>query len=578
LRPVWATTISVLGAGGILFGSILGFEHGTSFPWLIAVAVQLPVAWLGSILFHFVDWYSTRKRLEAAKRIADAKIREQAALIDKAHDAIFVQDMNGRVLYMNPSAERVYGWSLDEVQKNGVMDKILGSDKGKVSEARAATVSQGEWNGELQQQNRADERIIVASRWTLIRDDAGQPHALLIINSDITEKKQLEEQFLRTQRMETIGSLAGGMAHDLNNALSPIMMGVQLLRRRSEDEESLRLLGLMESSTYRGAEMVRQILLFARGKDGDMQRLSIAPLVAEIEKIARETFPKSITVESYLPADIWPVRGNPTQLHQVLLNLCVNARDAMPQGGRLTLAADNTELSAQEAAALPEVAPGAFVSLMVSDTGTGIPAEIVAKIFQPFFTTKGEGKGTGLGLATVQRIVKNLGGFVRLESVPGQGTTFEILLPRAAETEPVATLAAIEKLPRGNSEWILVADDEQAIREVLGEGLAAYGYKVLLAANGQEALDMFRKNPAIALFITDSEMPVMDGARAVAGLRELRPDLPVIRMAAEDPEASGTSQNVILLKKPFSIEQILVAIAQRLASPLKSPSATLGKL
>ncbi|HEY2950964.1 MAG TPA: CHASE2 domain-containing protein, partial [Verrucomicrobiae bacterium] len=387
LRPIPATATALSGAAVTLGLALYAFSRGVWFPWLIAAAAQIPTALAGAVLFHSVEWYRTRRRLEAAKRVADAKIREQAALIDKAHDAILVQDIGGCVLYANPSAERLYGWKLADLQSDGAVAELFSPDSAGAATARSAAIAQGEWNGELRQQTRAGQIVTVASRWTLIRDEAGQPKALLLINSDVTEQKQLEAQFLRTQRMNTIGTLAGGMAHDLNNALAPILMGVQLLRRKGGDEESSRLLGFMETNTNRGAEMVRQVLLFARGRGGEFQRLELGPLVKELEKMVRETFPKNIAVETFLPADLWPVRGNPTQLHQVLLNLCVNARDAMPAGGRLSFAADNVELTAAEAATIPEATPGPFVSLLVSDTGTGMTAEVRARIFEPFFTT-----------------------------------------------------------------------------------------------------------------------------------------------------------------------------------------------
>jgi signal transduction histidine kinase/CheY-like chemotaxis protein len=425
-------------------------------------------------------------------------------------------------------------------------------------------LAQGEWNGELRQQTRTGEIVTVASRWTLIRDDAARPQALLLINSDITEQKQLEVQFLRTQRMNTIGTLAGGMAHDLNNALAPILMGVQLLRRKTnDDDESRRMLALIEANTHRSADMVRQVLLFARGRGGEFERLELGPLVKELERLVRETFPKNISVETYLPRDLWPVRGNPTQLHQVLLNLCVNARDAMPSGGRLSFASDNVELGAAEAAAIPNATPGQYVSLLVSDAGTGMPPEVRARIFEPFFTTKGEGLGTGIGLATVLRIVKSHAGFLRVESEPGQGTTFEIFLPRATEAILTATAARPIELPRGNGELVLVVDDEQAVRDLVAESLSTQGYRVLTAANGAEAVALFRQHASkVRLLITDSGMPVLGGAGTISALRQQQPDLPVILASGEAGAEDSHRANVALLRKPFSLEELLIAVGQ----------------
>ncbi len=567
LRPIPATISAFAGAGVVLGLAGFGFSRGVWVPWLIVSGAQIPAALGGSVLFYSVEWYRARKRYEAAKRIADAKIREQAALIDKAHDAILVQDLHGMITYANPSAERLYGWKLGELQRDDACDEMFSPDAAAAKAARATALKDGEWNGELRQQTKSGAVVIVASRWTLIRDDAGQPKALLFINDDITEKKQLEAQFLRTQRMNTIGTLAGGMAHDLNNALAPILMGTQLLRRKATDDETRDLLGLMETSTHRGADMVRQVLLFARGRGGESERIHLGALVQELENMVHETFPKNIAVTAFLPDDLWPVLGNPTQLHQVLLNLSVNARDAMPEGGKLSIVADNVELTEAEAVAIPEGKPGEFVSLLVSDTGTGMPPEVRAKIFEPFFTTKGEGegKGTGIGLATVLRIVRAHGGFLRVESEAGQGTAFEVFLPRAPEAVPVEAIEAVKGLPRGAGELLLVADDEKAIRELVAAELTAFGYRVLTATNGAEAVAQFRQHAGeVRLFITDSAMPVMDGHQAVAELRKLKPGLPVILTSGE---ADAAKTDGVVVSKPFALEELLTAIQRILAAP-----------
>jgi len=565
LRPAPGTAVALAGAGLALGASLVAFDRGTWFPWLIVSGAQIPVALGGSVLFHSLEWYRARKRYEAAKRIADAKIREQAALIDKAHDAILVRDLNGAIIYANRSAERLYGWSTVELQHGGAVGELFSPDPEAARVARTAAIKDGEWNGELQQQTKSGRVVIVASRWTLILDEAGQPRELLLINSDITEQKDLEQQFLRTQRMNTIGTLAGGMAHDLNNALAPILMGAQLLRRKAKDDDSRELLGMMEASTHRGADMVRQVLLFARGRGGEFERLELGALVKELEKMVRETFPKNVQVDSFLPGDLWPVRGNPTQLHQVMLNLFVNARDAMPDGGKLSFVADNVELTAAEACAIPEGQPGEYVSLLVSDTGTGMPPEVRARIFEPFFSTKGEGRGSGIGLSTVMRIVKSHGGFMRVESEVGQGTAFEAFLPRAADAVPVETAAAAAHLPRGHGEVILVADDEIAIRELIATELASFGYRVLKATHGVEALALFRQHAdEVRLFITDGAMPVMSGLQAIIELRKLKPGLPVILTSAE--ACVGAPDGVVAVAKPFALEELLVAIERSLKS------------
>ena len=596
LRPIPATFVAGAGAGVTLAVALAGFSGGVCFPWLVVSAVQIPAALFGSWLWQFQEWFRTRRKLEAARHIADAKIREQAALLDKAHDAILVQRLDGKILYANPSAEKLFGRYATTTAGPPASSapswlELFSADAATVEKARATALKDGEWNGEIKLQTASGGIVIAASRWTLIRDEANQPSALLLISSDITEQKNLEQQFLRTQRMNTIGTLAGGMAHDLNNALAPVLLGAQLLRRKATDEEDKKLLTLIETSTNRGADMVRQVLLFARGRGGESTRLELGALIQELEKIVRETFPKNITVETFIPRDLWPVQGNLTQIHQVLLNLCVNARDAMPDGGKLSLIADNVELTVEEMKQIQgetwkhstsidsskpaqpsalgvecsalNVSPSKFVSVSLSDTGTGMSSEVQAKMFEPFFTTKGEGQGTGIGLATVVRIVKSHGGFLRVESEVSRGTSFEIFLPCASETPAIAAVATVEELPRGQGELILLADDEQALGELVASELREYGYRVLTAANGLEAVTLFRQHAdEVRLFITDHSMPVMSGAAAIAEIRKLRQDLPVILASGE--AGAAPVENALELGKPFALAELLNAVSRSL--------------
>jgi len=566
LRPIPATLVAAAGVG-VTVGAvtILFRQSNVWFPWLVIVAVQTPVALGGSVLFNSIEWYLTRRRLEAAKRVADARIREQAALIEKAHDAILVRGLDGKTTYVNPSAERLFGWPADELLNGSATEVFVDAP---ATDARRLAMERGEWNGELRQRARSGAMLTLESRWTLLRGEAGEPKGLLIISSDVTEKKQLEAESMRMQRMEAVGALAGGMAHDLNNALAPILMGTQLLRRDAKDDNSKRILSLMESSTRRGADMVRQVLLFARGKQGDFERVDVRPIVKEMEKLARDTFPQNITVSAQVAEDLWPVRGNATQLHQVLLNLCVNARDAMAMGGSLSVAADNVALDDVAARAIPDGRPGDFVVLMVSDTGSGMPPEVTAKIFEPFFTTKPEGKGTGLGLSTSTRIVKAHEGFFSVQSQVSDGTTFEVYLPRLSEVASEAATCAVEA-PRGRGQLILIADDEEGVRELLRRSLEDHGYRVRAAANGAEAVSQFREHSAeVMLLITDQSMPVMDGARAIATIRETRADLPVIVLSGDGESNEGSASDgkpVERLFKPVELEALLRAVSQALA-------------
>lgn len=560
-RPVPASLLALAAVIALTALAIGLFVYdGIWFPWLIGAAVQVPMALGGSILHHSLEWYRTRRRLEAAKRVADARIREQAALIEKAQDAILVTDLEGRVTYANPAAEHLCGSALERLRGRKV-DELFAADA--VAGARRSTINLGEWRGELGRDDSSSRPLRIESRWTLLRDPSGQPHGLLLINTDVTEKKQLEAEANRMQRMEALGALAGGMAHDLNNALAPILMGAQLLRRDSKDENTRRVLSLMESSTRRGADMVRQVLLFARGRRGELEPLNASPLVKEMEKLARDTFPKSISVSGHIATDLWPVLGDATQLHQVLLNLCVNARDAMPAGGTLALSADNVTLNAADAATIPGAAPGEFVVLMVSDTGTGMSAEVKARLFEPFFTTKPEGQGTGLGLSTTARIVKAHGGFMAVQSAPGEGTTFEVYLPRQSSVTQGEQVEVLPDLPRGRGQLILVADDDAAVRELLRRSLLEFDYKVETATNGAEAVAFLREHRAgVALVICDTAMPLLDGPAAIAEMRAIRPDLPVLVTGGGDASTGGSDDRNGHLAKPVALDALLREVAR----------------
>ena len=290
---------------------------------------------------------------------------------------------------LNKGAEGLYGWTREEIRQQNLEELLFNGDTSKLPEARQAVLEHGEWRGELRQKTRAGRGIIVESRWTLVRDQAGQPKDILVINSDITEKKTLEAQFLRAQRMESIGTLAGGIAHDLNNMLTPVIMGAQMLRMKPLDRHTLAILEAVENSAKRGADLVKQVLTFARGQAGEKVALQLSHLIKELEKITCETFPKSVRVASQIERNLPLVLGDPTQLHQVLLNLLLNARDAMPAGGDILVCAETAALTEQAAQLMPGAKPGSYVLLVVSDTGTGIPPEIIDRVFEPFFTTKG---------------------------------------------------------------------------------------------------------------------------------------------------------------------------------------------
>ena len=379
---------------------------------------------------------------------------------------------------------------------------------------------------------------------------------------DITERKKMEQQFLRAQRMESIGTLASGVAHDLNNILTPIMMSAPVLRMRISDESRGKIIDTIEASAARGAQIVKQVLTFSRGLEGEMLPLQVETVVIEMEQMIRSTFPKDITVECVIEPRLWLVLGDATQLHQVLLNLCVNARDAMPNGGTLRLRAANLDIDASYASMLPESTPGHHVLLEVSDTGSGIPPEILERIFDPFFTTKGVGKGTGLGLSTVHGIVKSHGGFLKVVSDLGKGTTFKVYLPVAPDQVAVTAAAASAPPPTGHGELVLVVDDEPAVINAAQTVLETNGYRVMTAADATEALVKFTENSHdIALVITDVVMPVMDGVLFLRTLRQIKPKIPVIASTGQSEQKQVAAMRELgietVLHKPYNAGTLL---------------------
>ncbi len=491
---------------------------------------------------------------------AERTMRAQAEMLNLAQDAIAIRGYDDRIItYWNKGAERLYGWTAEEAIGQPV--DILYGGRGDNEAAKQTLEASDEYQGEVHQIARDGRSVIVNVRKNVMRNSDGTPRSVLSIATDITEHKKLESQFLRAQRLESIGTLASGVAHDLNNILSPILMSVPLLRTPLSDEGREKLLSLVEQSAERGAAVVKQVLTFARGADGEKVLVQPCFLMKEIAQIAEETFPTNITVRSECPDDLWLISGDATELHQVLLNLCVNARDAMPAGGRLSINAENLEVDAHYASMTPGAHAGPHVLLTVSDTGTGIPPSVIEKIFDPFFTTKQEGKGTGLGLSTVLGIVKNHGGVVNAYSTP-KGTTFRVLLPAAPGTYQASADADLADLPRGRGETILIVDDDPVIREVAQALLAQSGYIVLTADDGPAALAIFaRRSAEIRLVMTDFAMPLMSGMTLARALRKMDASTKVVISTGRDEDCNPAEAKSIgieaTLAKPYTQEKLL---------------------
>lgn len=511
-----------------------------------------------------------------ARKQAEEQIREQASLLDKARDAICVTDLTQRITYWNASAEALFGWSAAEAAGQNVQTLLLQQEAFRHQEAMKALMAEGQWQGELRLRTKTAAMVLVESRWTLVTNAQGVPKSILLINTDITERKRLEVQFLRAQRMESIGTLAGGIAHDLNNVLTPILVAAQVLQTHASKDDRP-MLETIEKSALHGAALIKQVLLFARGAEGEHSPLQVRHLIAEMEKLLRETLPRSITIHTRFDRDLWLVKGDATQLNQVLMNLCVNARDAMPSGGQIEVSAHNVTPTSEFLRAHPELKPGPCVEISVKDTGSGIPPELMERIWDPFFTTKELGKGTGLGLSTVLGIVKGHGGTVTVSSTMGHGTRFHIYVPAVPDEHTVRPPEKRVALPRGNGEGILVIDDEHYIREVVGSMLRYCGYQGFYAPSGAAGIDLYQRHrDEIDLVLVDMMMPGLDGASTMRLLRDIDPELRLVAMSGMLENAAfapgAELENVDLLRKPITAEDLLTKIAAVLASAKKPAS------
>ena len=506
----------------------------------------------------------------SVRKAHEEQLAEQAALLDAAHEAIYTVDVADRILYWSKGAERTYGWPAAQAvgRESGAL--LLRGDAARLQHARdrAQLFEAGEWSGEATRYARGGEALTVEVRWTLIRDVAGRPKSSLAIESDVTERRRLEQQLLRVQRLESLGALAGGVAHDINNVLAPILLASDLLAEDEADPARRDMLATIGERAQHGVGLLKQILSFARGAQGRRQRLSVSQVARDVRRLVGDALPNQIRFELHAADDLWPVSGDPTQLQQVLMNLCVNARDAMLEGGRLTVSLENAVVEEGGSA-------GRYVLVRVEDEGGGIPREIQARVFDPLFTTKGVGQGTGLGLTTVQSIVRAHGGFIRLQSEAGAGTTFSVYLP-AAEDEgvPESAQPEAELLPRGRGELVLVVDDEEVIRELTREILEKNGYRVLLASDGTQALTLYaRRRDEIAVVLIDMVMPVLDGPATVRGLIAEDPSVRVVVSSGSGVTSSLVSGARHFVPKPYTLAALLRAIRGALDEGRAGPTA-----
>ncbi|MFZ9920711.1 MAG: response regulator [Terrimicrobiaceae bacterium] len=495
--------------------------------------------------------------------------REQTELLLRNEEAIIIQNLEGSVIYWSMGAERLYGMPSFEVIGRP-LPKELGEDSELLDKARRTVLESGEWSGELPNTTNTGTPFLAESRWVLLRDQSGNPQSILVINEDAAESRLLEEERLRAQRQECIGNLAGGIAHDLNNILQPISIALDMFRGRFADNDSLEVLEMLDSNVRRATELVRQILTFTSGVRAERQTVEVHSLFREVANFVRQAFPKAILLHVSVEDKLPPILGDQTQMEQVVLNLCVNARDAMRDGGHIRLDAVGFHVDEAFAARQPLAKPGRYVRLTVSDTGPGIPRQIRKKIFEPFFTTKGPEKGTGLGLATVLGIIRRHGGFLTLETEEGCGSSFHVFLPAAATPDSQGRNTKNED-PSPEStiggETILLVDDETTVLKVMQRSLEKSGYHVLTANDGEEGLSVFQQHKGeIHLVITDMSMPGLDGPEMIAAIHKISPSIPVLGTSGLNTQPDKETLRQLglrkILGKPCNSQTILQAIRQ----------------
>ncbi len=485
---------------------------------------------------------------------------DDAGLLEKAQDAVFVCDPDDRILFWNTAAAQLYGWTADEARGKISATLLHTEAVHRVGGAAHTAMIEGYWAGELRQQRKDGTTVLADSRWTLVRDGEGKPKSLLVICTDITGKRELEIYELRARRMEGIATLASALAADLDRLLTPVMLAVPALAEKASDDSSRQAVALVAVNAQRGLDMSNQVLALAENAGAGRGLLDSVRLVNEISRGVADAIPDSVRLETSVPRSLWPIPGILSQLQQVLTNVCTNAREAMTDGGVLRITAENLLIDAQTIAMIPHALPGKYVLVTVSDTGRGIPQEIVAKVFEPFFTTKPSGRTTGLGLSTAAAIVRNHKGFINLFSEPGKGTIVKMYLP--AEEQVDGERDAAPSL--GSGELVLVAQQQSSLRDIIKKILDAHGYDAMTASDGAEAVALYRKHlDKIRAVIIDLDMPYMDGSMTIRVLQRTNSNVRIIATG------EGASRELLgisgVLPRPFSTPVLLNAVREAIS-------------
>lgn len=496
------------------------------------------------------------------RKRAEERIREQAALLDVTDDAIVVCDLTGTITYWNKNAQQFFGYDAERALGKQIATTMSSNGSSEIPSALEFVLRNGDWHGTWSHKNKDGKELVVESRWMLIRNGEDSPRSIFIVNTDVTERKNLEARLLRARRMESLGTLASGIAHDLNDVLSPILLGVQALGRSLPGTDHHNVVESIEANIKRGANMIKQILTFARGIEGQKAPLQLEPVLEELKEFAEGALPKAVETRVHVAQDVWPIQGDITQLQQLFMSLCVYANNAMPHGGVFSIKVENIILDQNYAGMDPEAKAGPYVVISVSDSGKGIPKDHIERIFDPFFTTAESNAHLGISLSTVLSIVKSHEGFIRVESEVGKGTHFRIYLPAIHTQEPEVTQKRKRELPLGKGEVILVVDDEAAIREITKATLETFGYKVVTASDGAEAVAMFVEHCSeIKLVLTDIMMPCMNGDTAIRAILQIDENARIIATSGltsrEQVEEVIGKDGISFLPKPYTADRLV---------------------
>jgi two-component system cell cycle sensor histidine kinase/response regulator CckA len=511
-----------------------------------------------------------RARLEETQR-------RLSTAVEQAAEGVVITDTQYAILYVNPAFEQITGYYQAEIL--GQTIRLLHSDKQDLAvyERLFQTTASGQmWQGRLVSRRKDGSLYTEETAISPVRNQAGEVVNYVATMRDVTHEVELEEQFRQAQKMEAVGRLAGGVAHDFNNLLTVIHISARLLEKKLHHQDPLwEHVQRIQDAGQRATNLTKQLLAFSRREIIEPQVLNLNQVLGELDKMLRRLIGEDIELTTRLAGDLWPVKADPTQVEQVVVNLAVNARDAMPGGGSLTLETANVVLDAAYAARHLGVEAGEYVLLAVSDTGTGMSDEVKARLFEPFFTTKEEGKGTGLGLATVFGIVKQNRGHIWVYSEAGQGTTFKVYLPRAAEgIRAPSDLPAASTAPSVRGfETLLLVEDESEVRDLVRDILAAWGYRILAARDGVEALEVAQSHEGpIHLLITDVVMPRLSGKALADRLRSSRPELRVLFTSGYTDDTivhhGVLAEGVHFLSKPFELETLAHKVREVLGSSI----------